>query len=114
MNLKLVLMQLGNRLVSEHGYGPAWSRELPNTGMISQFTKWLNGTPVAQEILAEMGVEWPTKENPHPEQFKLSAERFAEIEADLGDDESGFLIKSSTLKYVIEREVRRALGQPEI
>lgn len=46
------------------------------------------------------------------ERFQLTAERLAEIESDL-DDDSGFLIKSSTLKSVIEREVRRALGQPD-
>lgn len=44
--------------------------------------------------------------------FQLTAERLAEIESDL-DDDSGFLIKSSTLKSVIEREVRRALGQSD-
>jgi len=56
MNLKLVLMQLNNRLVTEYGYGSA---HLLSGGLvIDQFTKWIDGNPHAQEILAEIGVEW--------------------------------------------------------
>lgn len=56
-------MQLGNRLVTERGFGPGFTKDinLENRGTypIVQFTEWLNDTPEAIEILAEMGVEWP-------------------------------------------------------
>lgn len=68
MNLKSVLMQLGNRLVTEVGYDP--SGPLPqsvmdrlaaewNTEIITLFTAWLNQHSEAVHILEEMGVEWP-------------------------------------------------------
>lgn len=59
MNLKAILMELGNRLVTEHGYHPAGSRGIPNTGHIKAFTDWLNHTREARKILSELGVEWP-------------------------------------------------------
>lgn len=70
MNLKEVLMVLGNRLVTERRFDPA-NAEFTNlddaetvfcdstTEPIKFFTDWLNHNPDAQEILAEMGVEWP-------------------------------------------------------
>lgn len=61
MNLKQILMELGNRLVSEHGFEPAtglWPKS-DNTVAIKDFTDWLNNTPQAQQVLAEMGHEWP-------------------------------------------------------
>lgn len=68
MNLKAILMQLGNCLVTERGYNPAHSRELPNTGPIDVFTRFVNDHAPAQEILADMGIVWPTIKNPHPEE----------------------------------------------
>lgn len=73
MNLKQILMLLGNKLV-ERGFDPAYadfnnvhdaetvvceSNGRPTTEPIKFFTVWLNECPDAQEILAEMGVEWP-------------------------------------------------------
>jgi len=70
MNLKEVLMQLGNALVLERGFDPA-NVEFTNlddaetvlcqstTEPIKFFTDWLNKTPEAQEILAEMEIDWP-------------------------------------------------------
>lgn len=73
MNLKEVLMELGNRLVREYGFDPG----LPNlpvekvVGMIGPagrssslqylvwFTEWLNGCEDARVILEEMGIKWP-------------------------------------------------------
>lgn len=63
MNLKYILMTLGNRLVTERGFFPAAFQDQPNTTPIDQFTKWLNDTPEAQEILEEMGIEWPMRKD---------------------------------------------------
>jgi hypothetical protein len=54
INLKLVLMTLGNRLVTE--------RRFASTQPIIDFTNFLNQCPDAREILAEMGLEWPVVE----------------------------------------------------
>lgn len=59
MNLKQILMELGNRLVQEKHFYPAGSRGIPNTSPITQFTEWLNRTREAREILSEMDVVWP-------------------------------------------------------
>jgi len=64
-NLKLLLMNLGNKLVTERGFDPAVSAasgfSLPRTDTlaIKCFTDWLNHCTAAQEVLAELGVEWP-------------------------------------------------------
>lgn len=58
MNLKYTLMELGNRLV-QRGFTPAaWESDI-STRPIVKFTEWLNNTPEATEILAEMGIDWP-------------------------------------------------------
>ncbi len=60
MNLKLALMELGNKLVSERGYHPGWDTRSPrSTKPIVDFTKFLNECPEAQEILSDMGIDWP-------------------------------------------------------
>lgn len=41
--------------------------------------------------------------------YSMTDERLDEIETHLGDDDSGWLIKSSTLRWLIEREVNREL-----
>lgn len=63
-NLKYVLMELGNRLVTAHKFYPAMRRsdatiEPRSTTMILLFTEWLNETPEAQAVLAEMEIAWP-------------------------------------------------------
>ncbi len=69
-NLKKVLMELGNKLVTERGYEPIGDARFPleflaelkgdrSTGYITIFTMWLNENPDAREILKEMGVDWP-------------------------------------------------------
>lgn len=72
-NLKLALMTLGNRLVTEKGYLPAnqfvsqrvlVGTGLHNTSMIAAFTEWLNRSPEAQQILTDMGIAWPVVERP--------------------------------------------------
>lgn len=68
MDLKRVLMEFGNRLVTEQRFDP--SRPVPrevtealrvdhSTEPIVLFTEWLNLHPEAREILEEMGIEWP-------------------------------------------------------
>ena len=65
MNLKLVLMELGDRLVTDHSYAPGFAtrdyrhRPLQTTNPIIEFTEFLNNCPEAQQILAELGIEWP-------------------------------------------------------
>lgn len=77
-NLKLVLMQLGNRLVTEKGYQPSNQMAAQrifvgaasySTTMIAAFTEWLNRSDEAQQILKDMGFDWPTAPRPnvHPE-----------------------------------------------
>jgi hypothetical protein len=81
MNLKQVLMDLGNRLVIERSYCPGayinfMSDSLEKSGLgtiasalrdtggkdttpIVLFTDWLNRNQDAREILEDMGIEWP-------------------------------------------------------
>jgi len=69
MNLKKLLMDLGNELVQNHGFDPATvppCGERRNTNPIKEFTDWVNENPKAQQVLAAVGVEWPTAKDPHP------------------------------------------------
>ena len=67
MNLKKVMMELGNKLVLDYKYNPSipkWqmivdAEEDRSTLPIVIFTEWLNRNKDAQRILEEMGVEWP-------------------------------------------------------
>ena len=66
VNLKLILMELGNRLVTEHGFPPTnpglteeEGGDPHSTDPIFKFTVWLNNTPEAREELKSMGVDWP-------------------------------------------------------
>lgn len=63
VDLKEVLMVLGNRLVLEYGYEPATATELlphnvKNTHVINAFTIWMNEHLEAQEALKELGMKW--------------------------------------------------------
>ena len=64
-NLKLLMMELGNRLVLEHGWEPAagkWWDRVPSgehTGLIVALTEQINAKPAMQESLTALGVEWP-------------------------------------------------------
>ena len=64
-NLKLLLMELGNRLVTEHGWEPPagkWWDRVPSgehTGLIVALTEQINAKPAMQESLTALGVEWP-------------------------------------------------------
>jgi hypothetical protein len=66
-DLKEVLMHLGNKLVTEHGYNPATGMpddRVNSTHPIKSFTVWMNEHPEAQEVLNELGFKWsmPQKE----------------------------------------------------
>ncbi len=58
LNLKQILMELGNKLVTERGYNPGWAKDY-STKPIVDFTMFINQSPPAQEVLAEMGIDWP-------------------------------------------------------
>jgi hypothetical protein len=61
MDLKRILMELGNKLVMEHHYEPAvgWCDDcVNNTHPIKKFTEWVNEHPKVQEVLRELGLEW--------------------------------------------------------
>jgi hypothetical protein len=64
MNLKLILMQLGNNLVTQRGFDPASTTHCGehqrSTHPIKVFTDWLNETSEAIDELRLLGVEWPT------------------------------------------------------
>ena len=78
LNLKLILMQLGNGLVGR-GFIPAATAteetNAPNTLAIVKFTEWLNNNPEAQEELAELGVQWPMTSSNIKEDEKKIRER---------------------------------------
>jgi hypothetical protein len=57
MDLKAVLMNLGNKLVTEHGYNPGFYNTY-STKPIVDFTNFLNESPEARVILQELGLEW--------------------------------------------------------
>lgn len=75
VDLKEMLMQLGNKLVMEHRYSPSYQYGLSNcfptdiqlksTTIIKLFTDWINTHTEAQEVLAELGFNWsmPKKGN---------------------------------------------------
>ena len=63
VDLKAVLMELGNELVLSYGFEPSPLRNTPlpihnDTDLICSFTHWINNTPAAREILARMGIDW--------------------------------------------------------
>ena len=61
-NLKLDLMLLGNKLVTEHGYPPG-NRAIGSSWFLNamnKFSEALNeAPPEVREILAELGYDWP-------------------------------------------------------
>ena len=66
-NLKGVLMELGNRLVVDHGWGPANPRwQLADagnhTGLIAGLTQQINDSQEMREALTALGYEWPIVE----------------------------------------------------
>lgn len=75
MNLKKLLMDLGNTLVIQCGFDPATTPppvgfqaegRKPSTWPIKQFTDWLNECRQAQQVLADVGIIWSTAQDPHP------------------------------------------------
>jgi len=59
-NLKAILTDLGNMLVTHHGFDPAVPTTRRSTNAIKDFTEWLNSCPEAVELLNQMGFDWPT------------------------------------------------------
>ncbi len=67
MNLKLILMQLGNLLVMEHGWLPNEPMSVQNsTKPIVDFTEFVNRHPVVQQVLKGLGIQWPMKSGDTP------------------------------------------------
>ena len=61
-NLKKVLADMGSELVCKHGFLPALSvgrKGKASTKPIQEFMDWVNATPKAQQVLLELGIEWP-------------------------------------------------------
>lgn len=52
MNLKLILLKLGNHLVIDHSFAPP-------VGPVQDFTIWLNGDKNARDFLKSHNVFWP-------------------------------------------------------
>ena len=78
-NLKLDLMLLGNKLVTEHGYPPG-NRAIGSSwflNAVNSFTEALNRAPEeVHEILDELGYEWPEmKARPEDAEAAEVAER---------------------------------------
>lgn len=74
-NLKLVLMTLGNTLISEYGYIPE------DTHPIIVFTEWLNNHSEAREVLAGLGIKFPVVEMLLP--LTPAEQRVIELEAEV-------------------------------
>jgi len=69
VNLKKLLMEMGNKLVVEHRFSPS----VEHKGMIAEdkehftrstlpiglLTEAINQSPEMRAVLAEMGVDWP-------------------------------------------------------
>ena len=59
LNLKLILMDLGNRLVTEYGANP---QDDPRCVAIQQMMEMLNDSFEARLILEDLKVSWPVVE----------------------------------------------------
>jgi hypothetical protein len=67
IELKRILMELGNKLVTDHSFDPATGKVVAgrlSTHPIKAFTDWLNQTPQARQVLVNMGVSWPVSHDP--------------------------------------------------
>ena len=62
--LKLDLMLLGNKLVTENGYAPG-EHGIGSyfMGVLNKFVRALNSDSTAREALVELGYEWPVVES---------------------------------------------------
>ena len=87
MNLKLILMELGNRLVTEYGANP---QEDPRCVAIQQMMEMLNDSFEARLILEDLKVSWPVVEEkaleglPEP---NAEADFFLELSKDKEDSQ---------------------------
>ena len=82
MNLKLILMELGNRLVTVHGYTPTPDKNVMATRgccqAIADFTEWVNEWPEAQQVIADLtGDPWPVLTESETEKARASIERLS-------------------------------------
>ncbi len=87
INLKLVLMNLGNRLVHERHFDPSVVTDNPsNTHPITDFVNWVNGCEDAQTLLWEAGFSWPVNLNPKPTPtLRDELRTLSKTYADIGD-----------------------------
>lgn len=69
VNLKRLMMDFGNKLVTEKGFDPSGPmppnlrqalKEDHSTEPLTAMATWLNEHPEAVNTLKEMGVNWPT------------------------------------------------------
>ena len=66
MNLKLILMELGNRLVTEYGANP---QDDPRCVAIQQMMEMLNDSLEARLILEDLKVSWPVVDQEYLNRF---------------------------------------------
>ena len=68
MDLKAVLMELGNRLVMKHGFEPGTpgfveaDQRVRSTSHVIALTEFLNRSPEARIELRDLGLEWSMPE----------------------------------------------------
>ena len=65
-DLKRVLMELGNRLVTDHGWEPVagagartCGQTRDHTGLVAGLTQQINDSPAMREVLTALGFDWP-------------------------------------------------------
>jgi len=98
MNLKYILMQLGNLLVMEHGWEPNAQRQpgqlkrLKTTEPIVAFTEFVNKHPIVQDVLRSLGVQWPMQSGDSPRIIEAPLER-SEISRLFPDGQLSVVIK---------------------
>ncbi len=58
IDLKKVLMEVGNSLVTEHKFSPPGYRSVKSTDFIKRFTEAMNNCPEARALLKDHGLVW--------------------------------------------------------
>jgi hypothetical protein len=120
LNYKKTLMVIGNRLVQEHGFLPSQSlrpilvkvpSDEKDTSPLAIITEFFNTHPEAQQLLHELGGEWPMPEPKGQLDRKEIEQRFWQL---MGDD-YGQTIESLLCRVPVEelQELVQAWEDPE-
>jgi hypothetical protein len=74
VNLKQVLMEMGNKLVTQHGFAPSIAhrqtvesqpQHLHSTHWIGVLTEAINQSPEMRYVLSDLGIDWPMPGGQH-------------------------------------------------